>query len=56
MAIDHLLSGEISFGLVKVSSLQDPLTSEILTLLGKTVGISSLGVFLLKLYCELENT
>ena len=38
-AIDHLhvLSGEISFGLVKVSSLQDLLSSEIVTLLGKTV-------------------
>ena len=35
--IDHLLSGEISFGLVKLSSLQDLLSSGILTLLGKTV-------------------
>ena len=34
--MDHLLSGEISFGLVKVSSLQDLLSSEMLTLLGKT--------------------
>ena len=40
MVINHLLSGEISFGLVKVSSLQDLLSSEILTLLGKTVGLS----------------
>ena len=30
------MSGEIFFGLVKVSSLQDLLSSEILTLLGKT--------------------
>ena len=37
IAIDHLLSGKISFGLVKVSSLQDLLSCEILTLLGKTV-------------------
>ena len=35
-AIDHLLSGEIYFGLLKVLSLQDLLSSEILTLLGKT--------------------
>ena len=35
-AIDHLLSVEISFGLVKFSSLQDLLSSEILILLGKT--------------------
>ena len=41
MAIDHLLSGEISFGLVKVSSLQDLLSSEMLTLLGKTENIES---------------
>ena len=36
LAIDHLVSGEISFGLVKISSLQELLSSEILTLLGKT--------------------
>ena len=35
-AIGHLLFGEISFSLVKVSSSQDLLSSEILTLLGKT--------------------
>ena len=42
MAIDHLLSGEIffgSFGLVKVPSLQDLLSSEMLTLLGNIVSV-----------------
>ena len=36
MAIYHLLSGYFFLGLVKVSSLQDLLSSEILSLLGKT--------------------
>ena len=35
-AIDHLLSGESSFGLVKASNLQDLLSSEFFSLLGKT--------------------
>ena len=41
LAIDHLLSGEISFGLVKVSSLQDLLSNEMLTLLRKTASCNS---------------
>ena len=43
-AIDHILSGEIYFSLVKVSSLQDLLSSEILSLLEKT-GIRKYNLF-----------